>query len=149
MATAAAYPHHPFYNPYAYPVYPAQAFAPLPAPAPFVMQEAALPLARSVEELAPIVPLQDEKTARYLINFEAFQRISGAFKADATTTPARTITGTASFYQNPFTGSNSKYRVDITGMTAGDKYVIGLQADCLKATTMSKVCSSQTRVGPP
>ena len=140
VATAAAYPHHPFYNPYAYPVYPAQAFAPLPAPAPFVMQEAALPLARSVEELAPLVPLQDEKTARYLINFEAFQRISGAFKADSTTTPARTITGTASFYQNPFTGQTSKYKIALNGLTASQKYWVALTDDCTTpSTTLTKV----------
>ena len=40
------------------------------------------------------------------------------------------MTGSASFYQNPFTGTNSKYRIDLTGLTAGDIYVIGLQADC-------------------
>ena len=141
VAAASAFPHH-FYNPYyGLPV--------VPGPYPMVVPEPA-PVARTSYQDNY---LQEEQTARYLINFEAFQRVQGVFEysVDATTTPVLTqsLTGSASFYQNPFTGSNSKYRVDITGMTAGDKYVIGLQADCLKATTMSKVCSSQTRVGPP
>ena len=153
MAAASAYPHH-FYNPYyGLPV--------VPQPYPMVVPEPA-PLARTSYQEPNY--LQDEQTARYLINFEAFQRVQGVFQylvedgtCDGTTcgvkhmhydlvqtctdcagaTPpitavptAQTVTGSASFYQNPFTGTNSKYRIDLTGMAAGTKYVIGLQKDC-------------------
>merc|ERR1711971_1359150 len=67
------------------------------APAPVVQ-------ARSEDEFDLI---EDAKEARYLINFEAFQRVSGSFVADAGATVPTTITGVASFYQNPFTGQNS------------------------------------------
>ena len=135
MAAASAYPHH-FYNPYyGLPV--------VPQPYPMVVPEPA-PLARTGYQENNYH--QDEQTARYLINFEAFQRVQGVFEfleedpAVTFSVPIKqTLTGSASFYQNPFTGTNSKYRVDITGMTAGDKYVIGLQADCDPAATMPKV----------
>merc|ERR1712045_1110325 len=51
-------------------------------------------------------------------NFEAFQRVSAAFVADSGSTPARTVTGVASFYQNPFTGQNSKYKITLNGLTS-------------------------------
>ena len=43
-----------------------------------------------------------------------------------------TVTATARFYQNPFTGVNSKYRVDIRGMKSGTEFVLMLQTDCLR-----------------
>ena len=154
MAAASAYPHH-FYNPYyGLPV--------VPQPYPMVVPEPA-PLARTSYQDPNY--LQDEQTARYLINFEAFQRVQGVFEYveedgtdDGVTAPTsgtahtwyalgqlvlptaetvptvQTVTGSASFYQNPFTGTNSKYRIDLTGMTAGEKYVIGLQDDCAPFT---------------
>ena len=79
------------------------------------------PLARSAYQDTNF--LQDQPTARYQISFEDFQSVQGDFQT-------QTVTGSASFYQNPFTGTNSKYRIDLTGLTAGDIYVIGLQADC-------------------
>ena len=142
MAAASAFPHH-FYNPYyGLPLVP----QPYPANYPMVVPEPAQVARSSYQD--PNY-LQDEQTARYLFNFEAFQRVQGVFQylvedgTDVThmwntlgtglslTVPTtQTVTGSASFYQNPFTGTNSKYRIDLTGMTAGEKYVIGLQADC-------------------
>ena len=139
MAAVTAYPHH-YYNPYY--------GLPQLVPAPYPMAQPA-PLARTSFQDPNY--LQDEQTARYLINFEAFQRVQGVFEYSVATGPpavTQTLTGSASFYQNPFTGTNAKYRVDITGATAGDTYVIGLQADCLTATTMTKVCQTETRPGP-
>ena len=146
MAAASAFPHH-FYNPYyGLPLVP----QPYPANYPMVVPEPAQVARSSYQD--PNY-LQDEQTARYLFNFEAFQRVQGVFQylvedgTDSTiphmwyslgsglTVPevvptTQTVTGSASFYQNPFTGTNSKYRIDLTGMTAGETYVIGLQADC-------------------
>ena len=76
-----------------------------------------------------------------MINFEAFQRATGSFQtvlmtgndpaADGTDEVADwTVTGQASFYQNPFTGSNSKYKITLTGMTSGDNYYISLVDIC-------------------
>ena len=70
------------------------------------------------------------------INFDAFQRVSGTFVADSMATPARTVTGVASFYQNPFTGQNSKYKITLNGLTTGSSYYIGLgtTSDCSSVT---------------
>ena len=67
VAAASAYPQH-FYNPYMVAPYPLQ-YAPVQPqvfPAPVVQ-------ARSEDEFDLI---EDAKQARYLINFEAFQRVS-------------------------------------------------------------------------
>ena len=88
--------------------------------------------------------MQDGPSARYLVNFEAFQRVTGAFQAAAAVVavgvagaagsvaaqPAKTVTGTAAFYQNPFTGNKSKYKIILNGLAAGDKYHISLADDC-------------------
>merc|ERR1719322_293738 len=88
--------------------------------------------------------MQDGPSARYLVNFEAFQRVTGAFQAAAAVVavgvagaagsvaarPARTVTGTAAFYQNPFTGNKFKYKIILNGLAAGDKYHISLADDC-------------------
>ena len=137
MATASAFPHH-FYNPYyGLPVVPAP-FTQMVVPEP-------APLARAGYQENY---LQDEQNARYLINFEAFQRVQGVFKSGTVvgTAPAAgsgttTLTGSVSFYQNPFTGSDSKYRVDITGLTGGTNYWLGLGATC-DDTTTTKVSKS-------
>ena len=122
MAAASAYPHH-FYNPYyGLPV--------VPQPYPMVVPEPA-PLARTSYQEPNY--LQDEQTARYLINFEAFQRVQGVFQTDGA---MKTVTGSASFYQNPFTGTNSKYRIDLTGITAGTAYWLALTDDCSAITTI-------------
>ena len=123
VAAASAYPHH-FYNPYyGLPLVPGpyHPIAPLPQPA---------PLARAGYQETY---LQDEQTARYLINFEAFQRVQGVFQTDGA---MKTVTGSASFYQNPFTGTNSKYRIDLTGITAGTAYWLALTDDCSAITTI-------------
>ena len=123
VATATAYPQYYYNQPYyGMPLQPMHYPAPLGRADPY---------------------LQEEQTARYLINFQAFQRIQGIFQTDGAD---QVLTGSASFYQNPFTGSNSKYRVDITGMTAGDAYSMGLQTDCLMATTMAKVRHESVRL---
>ena len=119
VAAASAYPQH-FYNPYMVAPYPLQ-YAPL-APQPQVFP-APVVQARSEDEFDLI---EDAKQARYLINFEAFQRVSGSFVADAGATVPTTITGVASFYQNPFTGQNSKYKITLNGLTSGTSYYIGL-----------------------
>ena len=92
----------------------------------------------------------DGPNARFLLSFEAFQRVTGAFQAVPAvaavtavaavgTTPAvagvsakvaKTVTGTASFYQNPFTGNNSKYKIVLNGLKNGDKYHISIANDC-------------------
>ena len=130
VAAASAYPQH-FYNPYMLAPYPlsyapvspaAQAF---PAPAPVVQ-------ARSTDEFDLI---QDAKQARYLINFEAFQRVSASFIAVPIANPAPavavanrplTVTGQISFYQNPLTGQNARYKISLTGLTAGQVVFVGL-----------------------
>ena len=131
VAAASAYPQH-FYNPYMMAPYPL-AYAPItpaafPAPAPVVQ-------ARSEE----FDLIEDAKEARYLINFEAFQRVSGSFVADPANTANRplTITGVASFYQNPFTGQNSKYKITLNGLTAGQTYWVGL-------VTTTDACATKT-----
>ena len=85
----------------------------------------------------------DEATARYLINFGVFQRVTGTFKtmtaAEVTAangdTVAHTVDGDIAWYQNPFTGDNSKYRITIKDLTADTDYVVTLQTDCKKATS--------------
>ena len=126
VATATAYPQ--YYGHHSPILVPA---APLP---PYVQPVHVPVLGRSATEEF-VTPLQDEKTARYLINFEAFQRVTGAFKGDDTKTPKWTVTGTASFYQNPFTGTNSKYKIILNGLATGDKYYIALVDDCTTITT--------------
>ena len=116
VAAASAYPQH-FYNPYMMAPYPLQ-YAPAPVyPAPVVQ-------ARSDE----FDLIEDAKQARYLINFEVFQRVTASFVAS--TADSWTVTGKASFYQNPFTGQNSKYKITLNGLTTGDDYWIGLADDC-------------------
>ena len=122
VAVSSAVPHH------MYPAYP-------------LGYGYGYPLARN----APIqqeYPM-DEATARFLVNFGSFQRVTGVFKTTTATTtvPAQTVTGNAYFYQNPFTGVNSKYKVDIRNLSGGTKYVLMLQTDCLKATTTGNVVS--------
>merc|ERR1711971_1034716 len=129
-AAASAYPQHS-YNPYMVAPYPLQ-YAPL-APQPQVFP-APVVQARSEDEFDLI---EDAKEARYLINFEAFQRVSGSFVADAGATVPTTITGVASFYQNPFTGQNSKYKITLNGLTAGQTYWVGL-------VTTTDVCVTKT-----
>ena len=68
--------------------------------------------------------------------------MSGSFVADAGATVPTTITGVASFYQNPFTGQNSKYKITLNGLTAGTSYYIGLattvdQCQTITAETVS------------
>jgi len=102
----------------------------------FNQQRAAVPFQREY-------PL-DEATARWLINFGVFQRVTGTFKTktateaaaiDASNTAAFTVEGDVAWYQNPFTGDNSKYRVTIKEMDADTDYVVMLQEDCKTATT--------------
>ena len=125
MGVAAAYPQY-------YPLYPV--VHPIPYPQPYFPQPQ--PLGRSEDF---VQPLEDGPTARYLVNFEAFQRVTGAFQGAAAVTavagvtaarPARTVTGTAAFYQNPFTGNKSKYKIILNGLAAGDNYHISLADDC-------------------
>merc|ERR1711862_468388 len=90
-----------------------------PAPAPVVQ-------ARSTDEFELI---QDAKEARYLINFEAFQRVSGFVAVPQTGALANrplTVTGQISFYQNPLTGQNARYKISLTGLTAGQVVWVGL-----------------------
>merc|ERR1712045_952941 len=103
VAVASAYPQ--YFNPYMMAPYPLH-YAPVAPPAPQVYApEVYAPVAARSEPLADqLEVLEDAKEARYLINFEAFQRVSAAFVADSMAIPARTVTGVASFYQNPFTG---------------------------------------------
>merc|ERR1719356_1308902 len=54
---------------------------------------------------------------------------------DASNTAAFTVEGDVAWYQNPFTGDNSKYRVSIKNMDADTDYVVMLQEDCKTATT--------------
>merc|ERR1712027_220278 len=106
----------------------------------FNQQRAAVPFQREY-------PL-DEATARYLINFGVFQRVTGTFKTMTSTevsntyspdTVAHTVEGDVAWYQNPFTGDNSKYRITLKDLAADTDYVVMLQADCLKATTGTTV----------
>ena len=131
VAAASAYPQH-FYNPYLMAPYPLH-YAPVAPPAQVFPAPAPIVQARSEE----FDLIEDAKEARYLINFEAFQRVSGAFVADATTTPARTVTGVASFYQNPFTGQKSKYKITLNGLTAGSTYYIGLATTADQCATIT------------
>ena len=127
VAAASAYPQH-FYNPYMMAPYPLQ-YAPAQVyPAPVVQ-------ARSDE----FDLIEDAKQARYLINFEVFQRVTGSFVA--VTADSLTVTGVASFYQNPFTGQNSKYKITMNGLTTGDDYYIGLvtTSDNCQTITAEKV----------
>jgi len=129
VAAASAYPQ--YFNPYMMAPYPLH-YAPVAPPAPQVYApEVYAPVAARSEPLPDqledqLEMLEDAKEARYLINFEAFQRVSGAFVANSMATPARTVTGVASFYQNPFTGQNSKYKITLNGLTTGSSYYIGL-----------------------
>merc|ERR1712064_150904 len=89
----------------------------------------------------------DEATARNLINFGVFQRVTGTFKtmtaAEVTAangdTVAHTVDGDVAWYQNPFTGDNSKYRITIKDLDADTDYVVTLQTDCKKATSGTTV----------
>merc|ERR1712117_678578 len=137
VAAASAYPQ--YFNPYMMAPYPLH-YAPVAPPAPQVYTpEVYAPVAARSEPLPDqledqLEMLEDVKEARYLINFEAFQRVSAAFVATAT--PALTVTGVASFYQNPFTGQNSKYKITLNGLTTGSSYYIGLgtTSDCVSVT---------------
>merc|ERR1712027_254982 len=90
----------------------------------FNQQRAAVPFQREY-------PL-DEATARYLINFGVFQRVTGTFKtqtaAEVTAvngdTVAHTVDGDVAWYQNPFTGDNSKYRITFKDLAADTDYVV-------------------------
>ena len=44
-----------------------------------------------------------------------------------------TVTATARFYQNPFTGTDSKFTVNLRGMTAGDTYFVVLSTGATRA----------------
>merc|ERR1739844_446517 len=81
----------------------------------------------------------DEATARYLINFGVFQRVTGTFKtmtaAEVTAANGDTVAGDVAWYQNPFTGDNSKYRITLKDLAADTDYVVMLQTDCAKATS--------------
>lgn len=146
VAAASAYPQH-FYNPYMLAPYPL-AYAPVspaaqvfPAPAPVVQ-------ARSTDEFELI---EDAKEARYLINFEAFQRVSASFAAvplvGATANRPLTITGQISFYQNPLTGQNARYKISLTGLAAGQTVWVGLvtTADaCVDTITGTAAPTAQT-----
>ena len=134
VGAAAAYPQY-------YPLYPVHPVVhPISYAPPGTYFPQPQPLGRSEEFLEP---LEDEKTARYLINFEAFQRVTGAFQADAAAVPALTVTGTAAFYQNPFTGNNSKYKIILNSLMAGDNYYIAFADDCAGANevvSFSRFC---------
>ena len=95
------------------------------------------PLARSSHIQAEYP--QDEATARYLVNFGAFQRVTGLFKEDSTQVPEHTVTGNVAFYQNPFTGVNSKYKMTIKGIPGGTDFTLMLQTDCLKSNHIGVV----------
>jgi len=123
-----------------------------------VAVSSALPQYGFYDPLARAAPFQveypqDEATARYLINFGVFQRRTATFsvldsaavkKAYSPDTVAHTVAGDLAFYQNPFTGNNSKYRVTIKSMAAGTSYVVMLQSDCKKATTGGTTLKSGT-----
>merc|ERR1712117_687880 len=131
VAAASAYPQH-FYNPYMMAPYPMQ-YAPAQVyPAPVVQ-------ARSDE----FDLIDDAKQARYLINFEVFQRVTASFVT--MTTPALTVTGKASFYQNPFTGQNSKYKISLNGLTTGDDYYIGLMETTDNCQTVSSGAETELK----
>jgi len=140
VAAASAYPQ--YFNPYMMAPYPLH-YAPVAPPAPQVYApEVYAPVAARSEPLPDqledqLEMLEDAKEARYLINFEAFQRVSGAFVADSMATPARTVTGVASFYQNPFTGQTSKYKITLNGLTSGSSYYIGLVTTADKCVTIT------------
>ena len=90
------------------------------------------PLARSFT-------YQHEAAARHLVSFASFQRVTGEFKADSTQVPAHTVTGSAAFYQNPFTGSDTKYKVKVAGVEGGTEFVLMLQTDCVKTNHIGVV----------
>jgi len=152
VAAASAYPQ--YFNPYMMAPYPLH-YAPVAPPAPQVYApEVYAPVAARSEPLPDqledqLEMLEDAKEARYLINFEAFQRVSGAFVADSMATPARTVTGVASFYQNPFTGQNSKYKITLNGLTTGSSYYIGLiDGLCSAITTTTPEVALKTGTAP-
>jgi len=67
-----------------------------------------------------------------LLTWSAKLDVKGNFKKDTTTTPARTVEGTVEIYQNPATGSNSKYNIYINGGNdmANKKYKIAAASSC-------------------
>ena len=74
-----------------------------------------------------------------LLTWSANLDLKGAFKTDDTTTPKRTVDGTVELYQNPATGSNSKYKIYINGGNdmANKKYTIAAATACDAAGTVS------------
>ena len=53
-------------------------------------------------------------------------------------TPTSAPTLLPRFYQNPFTGTSSKWKVTIRGLASGTSYWVGIQeTDCLEATVMT------------
>ena len=79
-----------------------------------------------------------------LINFGNFLQINGEFLADATTTPARTITGTINIQQNGLldvvTGQDAKFSLYIQGNDLSGKELkvqLGTGTDCTVAAAAS------------
>ena len=81
----------------------------------------------------------DEATARYLINFGAFQRVTGVFKTDTTQTPKHDVTGNVALYQNPLTGKTTQYSISIRNMAANKEFSLLLATDCLKTNILGVV----------
>merc|ERR1712088_993379 len=108
-------------------------YAPVAPPAPQVYApEVYAPVAARSEPLPDqledqLEMLEDAKEARYLINFEAFQRVSGAFVANSMSTPARTV----------------------NGLTTGSSYYIGLiDGLCSAITTTTPEVALKTGTAP-
>ena len=123
LAAPQYLPYTGYYHPYsAYPAYPAY-------------QPASL-LYYPQQRVA-----SNNVMTKSLINFGNFLQINGEFLADATTTPARTITGTINIQQNGLldvvTGQDAKFSLYIQSSTDLNgkelKVQLGTGTDCTVA----------------
>merc|ERR1712088_434823 len=74
----------------------------------------------------------DEATARYLINFGVFQRVTGTFK---TQTAAEVTAANGDTVAHTVDGDVAWYQITFKDLAADTDYVVMLQTDCAKATS--------------
>ena len=90
-----------------------------------------------------IITITRSSARNILLNFGGFQHLSAEFVSDSSQSPAHTVTGSVTVYQNPTTHHNSAFNMKIIGVEGGTELVLMIQTDCVKTNTRGVVSYCQ------
>merc|ERR1712088_1133653 len=145
-SAAPQIPLSPYYNPYLlyYPQYQVQRQAPL-------YYYPSYPSYPSYTT-NPVAGVAQSPQARLNWPIGGFLQEGAAFTAMAAVTTAKTLTGDITFFQNPLTLNNAKYRINlhqVTGLKAGQSLQFRLVTSCTDANAAATAGTEITKLSMP